>query len=231
MKLTKTVKYHYKLTKDTIEKDIESFIQEARNGDFTWDYKDNGEGLKIIKQYFKLLKEKFDNGNYKECKTCYEKLILFLIDASVGEDKADFGYEDLISKVDRDFDNLIKNYFTCLVKTCDIEELADKVSAYAVKLERAGYGFDSDINILVENLDEVTFRNLEQRMLIKTEGMTKKDKSKIDIIHFLMEIAHRQNDKTKYLKLCEKLKGILPDKEINYIVWEFDEVGSEPDVF
>ncbi len=231
MKLTKTVKYHYKLTEETLEKDIESFIKEARKGVFSLDYRYNGEGLKIIRQYLRWSQEKFDKKEYGECKICYGKLILFLIDSSVGEDDANFGYEDLLSRIDKDFDKFIKNYFICLVKTCDIEELIERTADYAIKLERAEYGFDSDIKTLIEDLDEQTLKNLEQRMLIKTEGMTKKDEDKIDIVHFLMKIAQEQNDKKKYLRLCETLRGAVPDKEVDYIVWEFDEIGPEPEVF
>jgi len=223
MKVTKVVKYKYKLTEETLEKDIESFIKDARIGIFFWDFRNNGEGLKIIKQYFRILKEKFENKKYEECKVCYGKLILFLIDSSVGEDEANFGYEDLIAKVDKDFDRFIKNYFVCLVKTCDLEELTERVSEYAVKSERAGYWFQSGIKILIENLDENILNNLEQRMLIKTEGMTEKDEDKINIIHFLMEIAHMQENKEKYLELCERLRGVVPEEEIDYIVWELDE--------
>lgn len=228
MKLTKTVKYHYKLTEETLEKDIESFIKDADDGRYSWDYKHNGEGLKIIKYYFKILQEKFDNGEFEECKACYGKLILFLFDASIGEG-ANFGYEDLLSKISKDFDQFIKNYFICLVKTCEIEELSERVANYASHLQE--YGFDSDTKILINELDKNTLKNLKQRMLIKTEGMTKKDQDKIDIIYFLIEIAHEQNDKEKYLKLCERLRGVLPDKEINYLIWEFDEKGEEPWMF
>lgn len=231
MKLTKTVKYHYKLTEETLEKDIESFIQEARKGVFFWDYKSGGRGLKIIKRYFKLLQEKFDNQKYKECKICYGKLILFLFGASIGEDDANFGYEDLLSKVDKDFDGLIKNYFVCLVRTCKIEELTERVADYIIGLERAEYSFDSDIEILFKYLDENTLKNLEQKLLIKIESMTKKDEDKINILYFLMEIAKEQNDREKYLKLCGKLRGVVPDKEVDYIIWEFDEKGPEPEVF
>ena len=58
-----------------------------------------------------------------------------------------------------------------------------------------------------------------------------KDEDKIDIVHFLMEIAQEQNDKKKYLQLCERLRGVVPDKEVDYIVWEFDEIDPEPEVF
>ena len=61
MKLTKTVKYNYKLTEETLEKDIDEFISHARKGEFSWDYKYEGIGLKIIKQYFNILKEKYKN--------------------------------------------------------------------------------------------------------------------------------------------------------------------------
>src|SRR3989338_6389922 len=140
-------------------------------------------------------------------------------------------YIGIEAGIEKGVDRFIKNYFICLVKTCDIEELTKRTAEYAVKLERAGYGFDSDIKTLIEELDEQTLKNLEQRMLIKTEGMTNKDEDKIDIVHFLMEIAQEQDDKEKYLRLCERLRGVVPDKEVDYIVWEFDEIGSEPEVF
>src|SRR3989338_8068819 len=202
MKLTKTVKYHYTLTEETLEKDIESFIKEARKGRYSWDYKYNSEGLKIIKQYFRILEEKFKNKEYEECKICYEKLIIFLFDASRGDDKSDFGYEDLISKISDEFDNYISNYFICLVKNCETEELAEKVSLYASKLK--DYGFDSDVKILVENLDKLQLDNLETRMLIKTEGITKKDDAKKDILFFLLSIVKERKQKEKYLELCNR---------------------------
>lgn len=223
MKVTKTVKYNYKLTEETLEKDIEKFISDARKGDYNWDYRYGGEGVKIIKQYFKILKEKLGKEEYQECKECYKKLILFLFDASVGEDEACFGYEDLLAKISKDFDQLIKNYFTCLVKTCNIEELSDEIAEYAVKLWGSGCGFDSDTKILIQNLDKLFLENLMNRMLIKTEGMTKKDENKQSIVYFLMEIAEEQEDKEKYLELCERFKGILPDNEFEYLKKEWDE--------
>lgn len=221
MKLTKKVKYHYKLTEETLEKDIDSFILESRKGKYSWDYKYNGEGLKIIKEYFKILKVKFENHEFQECKVCYEKLILFCIDSSVGNDKADFGYEDLLAKISSDFNSLVRNYFICLVKTCDNGELSDRIARYATKLEV--YGFDSDKEVIIENLDELAMHNLEQRMLIKTEGMTKKDRDKQDILYFLIWLAEAKKDKQKYNNLCERFKGVLSDKEIVELKDEYGE--------
>ena len=221
MKLTKTVKYHYTLTEETLEKDIESFIKEARKGRYSWDYKYNSEGLKIIKQYFRILEEKFKNKEYEECKICYEKLIIFLFDASRGDDKSDFGYEDLISKISDEFDNYISNYFICLVKNCETEELAEKVSLYASKLK--DYGFDSDVKILVENLDKLQLDNLETRILIKTEGITKKDDAKKDILFFLLSIVKERKQKEKYLELCNRFKSIIDKETMDYLIEEYDE--------
>jgi len=111
MKLTRTVKYNYKLTEENLEKDIDKFIELARKGDYHMDKMYQNEGLKIIKQYFRILQEKFENNEFEECMYCYHKLILFLFDSSLGNDDADFGYEDLLAKISSNFDKFINNYF------------------------------------------------------------------------------------------------------------------------
>ncbi|PIN90423.1 hypothetical protein COU57_03490 [Candidatus Pacearchaeota archaeon CG10_big_fil_rev_8_21_14_0_10_32_14] len=220
MKLTKTVKYHYHLTEKTLLEDIDKFISDARKGAFSWDYKFNSEGLKIIKQYFRILRDKFDNKEYEECKICYHKLILFLFDASLGKDDADFGYEDLLAKITDDFDKIIRNYFLSLVKTCDMDELAQRVSSYAAHM--GDYGFESDIEILIGELDKEKLTELKEKILSEAEGMTKKDYDKQDMVYFLLSLAIERKDKTQYLFLCEKFKGILKDDELNDIKKEYD---------
>src|SRR3989344_6426591 len=185
MKITKNIKYNYKITEENLEKDIDKFIFESKKEWYKMDRHNNSEGLRIIRQYFRILEDKFKNNNLEECKVCYEKLILFCIDASGANNSNNlFDYEDLLAKITKEFDDYIENYFICLIKTCNSEELAEKVSKYASNLDI--YGFDSDKEILLENLDELELKNLEARMLIKTEGMTKKDQDKQDIIYFLM---------------------------------------------
>ncbi len=222
MKLTKTVKYHYQITEKTLEKDIGKFIDEARKGRHSWDYKYGSEGLKIIKQYFRILQEKFINGEFGECKLCYEKLILFCIDASCGKDEADFGYEDLLAKISRDFDNFIKNYFICLVKTCSIDELAERMSTYIPHLDI--YGFDSDKKILLDSLGEAQLVQLEEKVLKRASEMTKKDQDKQDLIYFFMELWRTRQDKEKYLKLCERFKGILSNREYEELKEEYGDI-------
>ena len=216
MKITKKVKYDYNLTEDTLEKDMGQFILAAKNKDFAMDRHYGGEGLKIIKQYFKILKEKFKNQEFEECKTCYEKLILFCIDAS-GANECDnlFDYEDLLAKIAKEFDDHIKDYFICLIKTCDIDELAERISRYASRLDI--YGFESDKKVLLANLNKEQLAELEEKMLSKATGMTKEDKDKHDIVYFLISLARASEDKNKYLLLCDKLKGILSDEEFEYL--------------
>jgi len=226
MKLTKTVKYNYKITEETLEKDIDKFIFESKRGAYQMDRHSNSEGLKIIKQYLKIINEKFKQDELKECKECYRKLIPFLFYASGGQGENLFDYEDLLAKISSDFEQYIKNYFTCLMKTCDIEELADAVSEYAIALDI--YGFDSDKEILLGSLNKEQLNQLEERMLIKTEGMTKKNQDKHDILYFLLNLVQERGDKERYIQLCNRFKGVLGDKELNYLIEEWED-GEDKD--
>lgn len=224
MKITKTTKYNYKLTEETLERDIDKFIEKANKGDYHMDKMYGNEGLKIIKQYLKILDGKFKNGELEECKNCYRKLIPFLLLASSAEGDL-FDYNDLLAMLSKDFDLIIENYFICLIKTCDIDELSDKVAKYAASLDV--YGFDSDKKVLLENLSKEQFNQLEEKILERTKDMTKKDQGKQDIIYFLMSIAKAQNNKGRYLKLCERFKGILTEKEFEYLKGEYGECENE----
>lgn len=220
MKITKKVKYGYKLTEGTLEKDMDQFILAAKNKDFAMDGHYGGKGLKIIKQYFKILMEKFKNHEFEECKTCYEKLILFCIDAS-GANECDnlFDYEDLLAKIAKEFDSHINDYFICLIKTCDIGELAERISRYASRLDI--YGFESDKKVLLTNLNKEQLVELEEKMLSKAAGMTKEDEDKHEIVYFLISIARILKDKEKYHMLCNKFQGILNDEEFEYLKNEY----------
>jgi len=220
MKITKTVKYNYKLTEETLEKDIEKFIDKAKRGSYHMDKMYGNEGLRVVKQYLRILNEKFKNNELEECKRCYSKLIPFLLKASGGDTDL-FDYNDMLAMLSKDFDLIVKNYFICLVKTCGLDELADKVSEHASALDV--YGFDSDKEILFENLSKEQLKVLEEKMLAKTQGMTKKDKDKHEIIYFLMSIAEVQEDKEKYMQLCERFRGILKDADADYMKGEYEE--------
>jgi len=219
MKVTKSVKYNYTLTEEILEEDIDGFISDAREGDYSWDYKYGSIGLRITKQYFKILQGKFDNNELEECMQCYHKLILFLLNSSAGNDKANFGYEDLLARISNNFDEFINNYFTCLVKTCSLEELSNRIAEYASKLHE--YGFESDKNVLFEKLSREQLKELEQKLLNKTGGMTKKEEDKHGILYFLIDIAKKQKDKDKYMQLISKFDGIL-DSEIECLVEEYE---------
>ena len=219
MKIKRVVKYNYALTEETLEKDIDKFIEKAKKGDYHMDKMYGNEGLKIVKQYLRILNEKFKNNEFMECKDCYHKLIPFLLVSSSAEGDL-FDYNDMLAMLSKDFDDYIRDYFICLVKTCKMDELADKVSEYASSLDV--YGFDSDKEILLNNLSKEQLNQLEEKMLAKTMSMTKKDMAKHEIIYFLMDLAQTQNNKSKYLILCEKLKGVVDNKEYEYLKGEYE---------
>ena len=54
MKIIKTCSYV--LTEESLEKDIDRFIRDAKNGAYQWDYKYEHEGLKTIKAYFRMIR-------------------------------------------------------------------------------------------------------------------------------------------------------------------------------
>jgi len=220
MKIKKVVKYNYELTEETLEKDIDKFIEKAKKGEYHMDKMYGNEGLKIVKQYLKILNEKYKNNEFEECKNCYHKLIPFLLISSSAEGDL-FDYNDMLAMLSKDFDDYIKDYFICLVKTCSIDELADKILEYASSLDV--YGFDSDKEILLNNLSKEQLNQLEEKILAKTIGMTEKDRKKHDVIYFLMDIARTQNDKIKYMSLCDRFKGVLDNKEYEYLKGEYED--------
>lgn len=58
MKIIKT----YTLSEKTLEKDIDKFIRDAKNGKYQYDYKDGQEGLKILKAYFRMIEQELKKG-------------------------------------------------------------------------------------------------------------------------------------------------------------------------
>jgi len=209
MKVTKIVKYNYRLTEESLEKDIDKFIYDLRMIGL------NINGLRIIKQYFKLIGEKFVRDEFEECARCYKKLILFLFDNSTGMSEVDFGYEDLLAKVSDDFDNFVEKYFISLVKVYSNEELANECYDYIIKLGE--YGFNSEGDVLIRYLERKKLDDLIGLLLLKTEGMDKGDEEKQDVIYFLIGLFEEMGEEEKRLKLCERFKWILPEEEIDYL--------------
>jgi len=56
----------YALSEETLEKDIDKFIVDAKNGAYHYDYRYGQEGLKLIKAYFRMIEEEFKRQNYVE---------------------------------------------------------------------------------------------------------------------------------------------------------------------
>ncbi len=106
MKIIKT--YSYALSEETLEKDIDKFICNAKKGAYQFDYKYGQEGLKTLKAYFRMIEDEFKKQNYVVARVCYKKLMFLLLQTDYNY----FDYEDIVGKLN--FEKFISNCFTCL---------------------------------------------------------------------------------------------------------------------
>ena len=165
MKIIKT----YVLEKP-LDKDVAGFIRDAKAGCYHWDQKYGGEGLKMIRHYFKFIQKEFDQENYALARTVYKKLIFMLCDTS----KFDyFNYTDIIDIGRLNFEKITGNYFTCLVKLCTVKELFEEYCEYVKAKEE--YYFEAADKTIVDQLDKKSFRTFERMVYKKAKTLTKKD--------------------------------------------------------
>ncbi len=203
MKIVKT----YVLSEKGLDKDVDKFIKDARDGKYQYDYKYGMEGLKIIKQYFKFIQNAYDNNNYELAKICYKKLLFFLFETTFQYDY--FQYEDIVGRSKLDFEKIITNYFSCLTKLCSTEELLGKYKEY-IKAKSDFY-FESADKAIMKNLnpeDLVTFENI---IYNDAKKIKKEDYVMQDLIYFLLDLSKFQNNKAKYNSYCDEFSNVLSD--------------------
>lgn len=198
MKIIKT--YSYTLSEDSLEKDIDKFIRDAKNGRYQFDYKYGQEGLKTIKAYFRLIEEEFKKQNYADARICCKKLMFLLLQNNYNY----FDYEDIVGKLN--FGRFIANYFTCLLKTCNIEELFKEYIEY-LKVKQ-DYDFESDKTIMegLSDSDRERFISMVEK---EAENVKEKDYALHDLIYFQLELAKARKDRAKYDALCKKYEKVL----------------------
>ncbi|MDI6737237.1 MAG: hypothetical protein QME12_01850 [Nanoarchaeota archaeon] len=214
MKIIKT--YSYALSEDSLEKDIDKFIRNAKNGDYQRDYYCGQEGLKTIKAYFRMIEEEFKKQNYDVAAACYKKLMFLLLQSENNY----FDYEDIVGKLN--FEKFIANYFACLHRICNVEELFNEYAEY-LKV-KDGYGFEADKAIL-EGLSEDDGQKFISMAEKEAENVKEGDYGKYDLIYFLLELAKAKKDRAKYNALCEKYEKLLDEEGLTE---EFDsEEGGE----
>ncbi|MBU4245911.1 MAG: hypothetical protein KKE71_02615, partial [Nanoarchaeota archaeon] len=107
----------YTLSEESLEKDIDKFIINAKNGAYHYDYKCGQEGLKLLKAYFRMIEDEFKKQNYAECQKCYKKLMFFLLQNEYNY----FDYEDIVGKFN--FEKIVANYFLCLINAFSVEDI------------------------------------------------------------------------------------------------------------
>lgn len=218
MKIIK--KYEYKLTEKNLDKDIDQFIKEARRGAYTWDYKHGMEGLRIIKQYFKLIQQEFENDNFEICKSCYKKLLFLLFEE--GYKYSYFGYEDIIGRSKLHFNKIIKNYFFCLIKLHSVNDLFGEYLEYLKA--KQDYYFEAAEKIIIEELNEKDFSTFKSLLLQKSEVIGKDNYELHDILTFLLDIAkEKEKDDKKFIELAEKFTPILGYEDVNQFMEDYEE--------
>jgi len=196
MKIIKT----YVLSEKTLEKDIDKFIRDAKNGRYQYDYKYGQEGLKILKAYFRMIEQELKKANYQEAIRAYEKLFKFLFQREYDY----FNYEDIIGKFNTE--KLIGNYFYTIIQ--NKENIFKKYLDY-LKLTN-GYYFESayrtiNINLTEQELIEF-FEQVEERLkLVKS-----KEYCYYELAEILVEF-YKNKDENKYLELKEKYKEFIED--------------------
>ena len=213
MKIIKT----YVLEKP-LDKDVAGFIRDAKAGCYQWDQKYGGEGLKMIRHYFKFIQKEFDQENYALARTVYKKLIFMLCDTS----KFDyFNYTDIIDIGRLNFEKITGNYFTCLIKLCTVKELFEEYCEYVKAKEE--YYFEAADKTIVDQLDKKSFRTFERMVYKKAKTLTKKDYYEMDLIYFLLYLARRGKDREKWNELCDEFGDCIGDPEEQKEL--FDEEG------
>src|SRR3989338_1950219 len=193
MKIKKT--YEYALSKESLEKDIDQFIREAKNGAYQFDYKYEMEGLKIIKAYFRMIEDEFKKQNFEVARACYKKLMFLLLQCDCNY----FDYEDIVGKLN--FDKFIVNYFTCIINLCSVEELFSEYLQYLnVKKE---YGFESAHETLISLLSKDKLAKFKSLVEKNAENVKEKDYALYDCIYFLLDLAKFNKDKKQYNEICD----------------------------
>ena len=201
MKIIKT----YALSENTLEKDIDKFIREAKKGAYQYDYKYGQEGLKLIKAYFRMIEEEFKKENYAVARICYKKLMFLLLQSEYNY----FNYEDIVGKLN--FEKFIANYFICLIKLCSVEELfRDYLEYLKIKEE---YYFESTHPTLFAHLSEVSLNRFTMLVEKEAGNVKEKDYAFYDLIYFLLDLAKFRKDRNTYNQLCEKYEKLVGEEQ------------------
>ena len=194
-----TRKYEYKLTEKSLSEDMDKFFEVARNGDYHLDHRCGMEGLRIIRQYFKLLNKEFEAGNYGLCIECYKKLLLFLFEAS--SENNYFDYEDLLARTKLDFEDIVGRYIHLLLQSLPLDGFFEEYLIFVKGMR--DYGFESINETIFGELDENVLLKLEELLTNKLQGFDKKEYWMYELVYLLLEIYKKLNLEEKYIATCK----------------------------
>jgi len=83
-----------------------------------------------------------------------------------------FNYEDIIGRTNLDFEKIVGNYFTCLIKLCKVEELFKEYMEFIVK--QAEYTFMITDRLLAESLSKEDLEKFEKFLLKEARNNNEK---------------------------------------------------------
>ena len=212
-------KYEYKLTEETLDKDIDKFIKETKQGAYQMDHRYGQEGLRMIKAYFRMIKEEFKKGNFKISKECYKKLMFLLLQ----NDENYFDYEDIVGRLN--FKEYISDYFTCLLKLCTTEELFNKYLEY-LKIKEEYY-FEGAEKTITEGLKAEQFTQFKKLLEQKAEDIKHEDYAMHDILTFLLDIAKKkEKDEKRFIELALKFAPVFGYGDLKQFLEDYEDENS-----
>jgi hypothetical protein len=213
-----TRKYEYKLTEKSLSEDLDKFFEEARNGNYHFDHRYGMEGLRIIRQYFKLLNREFEEKNYVLCIECYKKLLLFLFEGS--SENNYFDYEDLLARTKLDFDDIVGRYIHLLIQNLPLDGFFQEYLIFVKGMQ--DYGFESIKETIFRELDEKSLLRLEELLTDKLKSFDKKEYWMYELVYLLLGIYKKLKLKEKYVAACKTFS--YASEEFSEMIDEYEDV-------
>lgn len=212
------MKVKYVLSEETLEKDIDQFIRTARKGAFVMDRKHDKEGLQILREYIRLIQQAFKEKDYKMCRACGKKLILFLFETTTEHDYFSYSYIiDLLA-----FKTLVTMYFSSLKELCDVDELFREYMEYISSAEDAPYAEE----FILDKLSAEELARFEELLFKEAQTRKEDDYGRYSAIYFLLSLAKRRRNRTRYAELVDSYAGMLGD-ESGELMADYDNLGKD----
>ena len=120
-----------------------------------------------------------------------------------------FNYEDIVSKLN--FEKFLANYFVCLIKPGNVEELFAEYLKYLKVKE--DYYFESVHKTIFENMSESSLKIFINLVEKEAESIKEEDYARYDLIYFLLDYSKLRKNRDEFDKICKKYRGFVDEDE------------------